>query len=77
MIAENRSAKMSSMPSNREPSIVVGIGEVGITGYQPNIDACYKKLKTRTFENNSNRFRTNLDPFICVVRLPSENNNES
>ena len=42
-----------------------GRGEVGITGYQPNIDgrpAWYKKLNQQTFENNSDRFRTNLDP---------------
>jgi hypothetical protein len=39
--------------------------------------ALYKKLKQQTFENNSDRFRTNLDPFIGVFRFPSENNNES
>ena len=33
--------------------------------------ACYKKLKQKTFENNSNRFRTILDPFICVFRFLS------
>ena len=37
----------------------------------------YKKIKQQTFENNSNRFRTNLDSFIGVFRLPSSNNNES
>ena len=38
--------------------------------------AWYKKLKQQTFENNSNKFRTNLDPFTGVFRLPSWNNNE-
>jgi len=37
----------------------------------------YKKLKQQFFENNSNRLRTNLDPFTGVFRLPSGNNNES
>ena len=36
-----------------------------------------KKSIQHTFENNSNRFRTNFDPFTGVFRLPSENNNES
>jgi hypothetical protein len=31
-----------------------------------------KKLKQQTFENNSNRFRTNLDPYVGVLRLPVE-----
>ena len=39
--------------------------------------AWYKKLEQQTFENNSNRLRTNLDPFTGVFRLPSGNNNES
>ena len=39
--------------------------------------AWYKKSKQQTFENNSDRFRTNLDPFIGVFRLPSGNNNEN
>ena len=39
--------------------------------------AWYKKLKQQTFENNSDKLRTNLDPFIGVFRLPSGNNNES
>ena len=39
--------------------------------------AWYKKLKQQTFENNSDRFWTNLDPFVGVFRLPSGNNNES
>ena len=39
--------------------------------------AWYKKLKQQTFEYNSDRFRTNLDPFVGVFRLPSGNNNES
>jgi hypothetical protein len=39
--------------------------------------AYYKKLEQQTFENNSDRFRTNLDPFTGVFRLPSGNNNES
>ena len=39
--------------------------------------AWYKKLKQETFENNSDRFRTSLDPFLDVLRLPSGNNNES
>ena len=39
--------------------------------------AWYKKLKQQTFENNSDRFRTNFDPFIGVFRFPSGNNNES
>jgi len=39
--------------------------------------AWYKKLKQQTFENNSDRSRTNLDPFIDVFRLSSGNNNES
>ena len=47
----------------RKPIKVVGRGELGITGYQPNID---------TYENNSNRFRTNLDPFIGVLGFPVE-----
>ena len=58
-----------------------GRGEVGITGYQPTFmlggPAWYKKLKQQTFENNSDRCRTNLDPFEGVFRLPSGNNNES
>ena len=60
---------------------MVGRGEVGITGYQPNImlgrPALYKKLKQQTFENNSDSFSTNLDLFIGVVRLPSGYNNEN
>ena len=36
-----------------------------------------KKLAQQTFENNSDRFRTNLDPFTGVFGLPSGNNNES
>ena len=39
--------------------------------------AWYKKLEQQTFENDSDRFRTNFDPFRGVFRLPSENNNES
>ena len=39
--------------------------------------AWYKKLKQLTFENNSDRFRTNLDPFTGVSRLPSRNNKEN
>ena len=35
-----------------------------------------KKSKQQTFDRKSTRFRTNLDPCIGVVRLPSENNNE-
>ena len=65
----------------RKPSKGIGRGEVGITGYQPNIvlgrPAWYKKLKQQTFENNSDRFRTNFNPFIGVLRFPSGNNNES
>ena len=33
--------------------------------------AWYNKLQ-QTFENNSYRFRTNLDPFIGVLGLPVE-----
>ena len=32
----------------------------------------YKKLKQQTFESNSNRFRTNLDPFTGVLGFPVE-----
>jgi hypothetical protein len=39
--------------------------------------AWYKKLKQQTFEINSDRFRTNLDPFIGVFGFPRGNNNES
>ena len=39
--------------------------------------AWYKKLEQQTFENNSDRLRTNLGPFTGVFRLPSGNNNES
>ena len=39
--------------------------------------AWYKKLKQQTFENNSDMFTTNLDPFIGVFRSPSGNINES
>ena len=50
-------------------------------GYQPKLmlgrPGLYKNLKQQTFENNSNRFKTNLEPFIGVFRLPSGNNNES
>ena len=38
--------------------------------------AWYEKLKQQTFENNGDRFRTKLDPFVDVFRLPSGNNNE-
>ena len=39
--------------------------------------AWYKKLKQQTFKNNSDRFRTNLDPFRGNFWLPSGNNNEN
>jgi hypothetical protein len=39
--------------------------------------AWYKKIEKQTFENNSDRLRTNFDPFTGVFRLPSGNNNES
>jgi hypothetical protein len=39
--------------------------------------AWYQELKQQTVENNSDRFRTNLDPFIGAFGLPSGKNNES
>ena len=45
--------------------------------YMPATPVWYKKLKQQTFENNSNSFRTNLDPFLGIFMLPSENNKES
>ena len=33
--------------------------------------AWYKKFKQQTFGNNSDWFRTNLDQFIEIFRLPS------
>ena len=43
----------------------------------PGRPAWYKKLKQQIFENNNNRFRTNVDPFLGVFGFPSGNNNES
>ena len=34
--------------------------------------AWYKKLKQQTFENNSDRFRTNLDPLQAFLGFPVE-----
>ena len=34
--------------------------------------AWYKKLKQQTLENNSDRFRTNLDPLKAVLGFPVE-----
>ena len=34
--------------------------------------AWYNKLRQQTFENNSDRFRNNLDPFTGIFRLPVE-----
>ena len=34
--------------------------------------AWYKKLEQQTFENNSNRFKTNFDPFTGVLGFPVE-----
>ena len=34
--------------------------------------AWYKKLEQQTFENNSDRFRTNLDPFTSIFGFPVE-----
>ena len=39
--------------------------------------ALYKKFQQRTSENKSNRFRTNLDPFIGVFMSSSGNSNEA
>ena len=36
-----------------------------------------KKLKQQTFDNNTDRLSTKLDPFIGVFRLLSGNNNKS
>ena len=62
--------------------MVVGRGEVGIKHVINQTimlarPACYKNFKLQTFENNSDRFGTDLDLFIGVFRFPSENNNES
>ena len=39
--------------------------------------AWYTTLKQQNFENNSDRLRTNLDPFKGVFRLPSGNNKKA
>ena len=34
--------------------------------------AIFQKLEQQTFENNSDRFKTNLDPFIGGIRFLSK-----
>ena len=57
---------------------VLGRGEVGNMGYQPNIYAYfpiwYKELKTTDFPKQQQQAQ---DPFIGAFRLPRGNNNES